>query len=136
MAVNSQEREVLIEEALKVRDHAYAPYSKYSVGAALLAGSGNIYTGANVENASYPLTICAERAAIAAAVSKGERKFDAIVVATKNGGSPCGACRQVMAEFAPDMEVFIIREDGTIDLETTVADLIPHFFGPGDLPGN
>ena len=135
MAVNSQEREVLIEEALKVRDHAYAPYSKYRVGAALLAGSGNIYTGANVENASYPLTICAERAAIAAAVSKGERKFDAIVVATKNGGSPCGACRQVMAEFAPDMKVFIIREDGTIDLETTVRDLIPHFFGPGDLPG-
>ena len=90
-------RETLIDRAAEARHRAYAPYSKYQVGAALLTESGKIFSGANVENAVYPLTICAERAAIFSAVSDGEKKFVAIAVVTRNGGTPCGSCRHVMA---------------------------------------
>jgi len=134
MAINPQQREGLLKEAQQARHNAYAPYSKYKVGAALLTESGKVYTGVNVENAAYPLSICAERTAVFKAVSDGESKFSAIVVVTENGGSPCGSCRQVMAEFAPDMDVIIAAEDGRIDLETTVADLLPYYFSPDDLP--
>jgi len=134
MAINPQQREGLLKEAQQARHNAYAPYSKYKVGAALLTESGKVYTGVNVENAAYPLSICAERTAVFKAVSDGESKFSAIVVVTENGGSPCGSCRQVMAEFAPDMDVIIAAEDGRIDLETTVADLLPYYFSPEDLP--
>jgi cytidine deaminase len=89
----------LVLAAQAVRAHSYSPYSKYAVGAALRGTSGKIYSGVNVENAAYPLTICAERAAIFSAVSQGERSFTAIAVVTANGGTPCGACRQVLAEF-------------------------------------
>src|SRR5689334_4940651 len=93
---------------------AYAPYSNYLVGAALLAADGKIYTGCNVENAAYPSTICAERVAVTKAVSEGSRSFTAIVVVTANGGFPCGTCRQVMNEFAPDAQVIVADAQGNV----------------------
>ncbi|HEY70085.1 MAG TPA: cytidine deaminase [Anaerolineae bacterium] len=133
MKLSDQLRNELIERALKVRRNAYAPYSKYAVGAALLADSGEIYTGSKVENSAYPVSMCAERSAIFQAVSEGERKFKAIVVATENGGSPCGSCRQVMSEFGLDMLVLMVDEDGKVCRESSVGALLPESFGPGDL---
>jgi cytidine deaminase len=127
-------REKLIALATEARRRAYAPYSGYAVGAALLAESGNIYQGANVENAVYPVGTCAERAAIFSAVSAGDREFTAIAVVTANGGMPCGACRQVMAEFNLDMAVLIADESGRMLQESTVRDLLPGAFGRQDLP--
>jgi cytidine deaminase len=125
-------REHLVEQALEAREHAYAPYSGYKVGAALLGRSGKIYTGCNVENAVYPLCICAERTAVVKAVSEREQKFVAIAVATENGGSPCGACRQVLREFGKKTMVLIA--DGTGNYrETTVGDLLPDSFSVKDL---
>jgi len=125
----------LIRAAQAVRRHAYAPYSHYPVGAALLTRSGKIYTGVNVENAAFPSGMCAERVAVFKAVSEGERAFEAIVVVTENGGAPCGACRQVLAEFGTDLEVVVADAAGTVVLETTLADLLPASFGPQSLPG-
>ncbi len=126
-------RKQLIAQALEVRRHAYAPYSRYPVGAALLAESGKVYTGVNVENAAYPSGMCAERVAVFKAVSEGERKFTAIVVATDNGGTPCGACRQVLAEFGLDLEVLVVDGQGKILLDTTLEALLPASFGPESL---
>ncbi|MBE9470647.1 MAG: cytidine deaminase, partial [Chloroflexi bacterium] len=98
-------REELIAQAMEAREHAYAPYSGYRVGAALLGKSGNVYTGCNVENAVYPLVICAERVAVVKAVSEGEQEFVALAVVTKNGGAPCGSCRQTLREFGEDIVV-------------------------------
>jgi cytidine deaminase len=123
----------LIQAALAARHWAYAPYSNYPVGAALLTASGRIYDGINVENAAYPDTMCAERVAVYKAVSEGEREFSAIAVATSNGGSPCGSCRQVLAEFGLDTAVILTDADGKISRETTVRDLLPGAFGPRDL---
>jgi len=123
----------LIEIALAVRGKAYAPYSKYAVGAALRTGSGKIYTGVNVENSSYPLTICAERNAIFHAITEGDSDFEMIVIATENGGSPCGACRQVMSEFALDMNVVMVDKSGKIILQATVDELLPEAFTPKSL---
>ena len=123
----------LIERAREVRRRAYAPYSEYPVGAALLARSGQIFEGANVENAAYPTTMCAERIAAFAAVTQGERAFDAIAVVTLNGGTPCGACRQVLSEFGGDLLVIVADVEGEIHLQTKLKDLIPHAFGPQDL---
>jgi len=132
MLVN-EVRESLIEAAKEARKWAYAPYSQYPVGAALVTASGRIYEGVNVENAAFPMTICAERVAIFKAVSEGEREFRAIAVVTKNGGSPCGACRQVLAEFGLETVVIIADEEGRLVRETTVAVLLPGSFGPPDL---
>jgi cytidine deaminase len=132
--VTDELRKKLIQDALAARQWAYAPYSQYNVGAALLAASGRIYTGVNVENAAYPTTICAERVAVFSAVSEGEREFEAIAVVTANGGSPCGSCRQVLAEFGLETVVFIADEDGNLVQETTVNQLLPAAFRPGDLP--
>ena len=126
-------RQKLIRSALEARQRAYAPYSNYSVGAALLAKSGRIYQGVNIENAAYPTTICAERVAIFNAVSEGERQFDAIAVVTQNGGTPCGSCRQVMAEFGLDTIVLIADAEGRIVNETDVSDLLPAAFTPENL---
>lgn len=133
MTITAKQRAELIKRALEVRAHSYAPYSHYAVGAALLTGSGKIFDGVNVENASYPLSMCAERSSIFKAVSEGERDFEAIVVATENGGSPCGACRQVMGEFGLDTEVITVDEAGNVVLDTTVGGLLPEAFQPDDL---
>ena len=114
MTLNAEMRQQLVEAACQARRWAYAPYSKYTVGAALLTSSGKIYDGANVENAAYPTTMCAERVAVFKAVSEGERTFQAIVVATENGGTPCGSCRQVLAEFVLDTVVIVARADGSV----------------------
>jgi cytidine deaminase len=126
-------RQRLIESASQARRWAYAPYSNYSVGAALLTESGKIYDGVNVENAAYPTTMCAERVAVYKAVSEGERHFAAIAVVTSNGGTPCGSCRQVLAEFGTDTLVIIADANGKIIQEGTVADLLPGAFLPTDL---
>ncbi|MDF1499044.1 MAG: cytidine deaminase [Anaerolineales bacterium] len=131
--MTSNLRTELIERAQGVRSNAYAPYSEYAVGAALLTNTGKIFTGVNVENASYPLSMCAERNSIFKAVSEGERQFDMIVVATHNGGSPCGACRQVLAEFGLETRVMTVDADGEVVLDMTVRELLPEAFRPEDL---
>ena len=127
------ERQRLVQAARQARENAYAPYSKYQVGAALLTEDGTIFTGCNVENAAYSPTICAERVAITKAISEGQRQFVAIAVATSNGGPPCGLCRQVMNEFAPDMLVIVVDMEQIV-AQFSVADLLPHGFGPPQLP--
>lgn len=129
----------LVDAAIAAQRRAYAPYSRYPVGAAVLADDGRVHTGCNVENAVYPLTMCAERVAILKAISEGARHILAVAVATANGGTPCGSCRQVMQEFgAPDMPVFIARTDGSYRQRTLEA-LLPEGFSAADLdtsPGN
>jgi len=126
------DRRGLVEAAQKARTNAYVPYSNYAVGAALLTRSGRLYTGANVENAVYPLTICAERTAVVKAVSEGERDFVALAVSTANGGSPCGACRQTLCEFGRDIVILIADDQGAYR-ETTLAALLPDSFSASDL---
>jgi cytidine deaminase len=126
-------RQTLIQKAVEARDWAYAPYSGYAVGAAVLTESGKIYDGVNVENAVYPLTLCAERVAIFKAVSQGETSFQAIAVATKNGGSPCGSCRQVMAEFGMDLTILLADSTGKLVAEYTLSELLPEAFSDADL---
>jgi cytidine deaminase len=123
----------LIASATAAREPAYAPYSNFKVGAALMSKSGHVYTGCNVENAAYGPSICAERTAVVKAVSEGEREFEAIAVVTENGVSPCGICRQVMMEFAPDMTVIVADTQGNTRV-TTVRDLLPDGFTPDQLP--
>lgn len=131
--IKAEARERLIEEAQAAIRDAYAPYSNYPVGAALLADNGKIYKGVNVENAVYPLTICAERSAVVSAVSDGARKFQAIAVVTRDGGTPCGSCRQVLAEFGLDIEVILLDTGGKEHQTTTVGELLPYSFGPENL---
>jgi len=119
--------EELVAHALSARQKAYAPYSHYLVGAALLLADGSVMLGCNVENASYGATICAERVALTSAVAQGKQSFVALAVATKNGGSPCGICRQVMAELGPDMTVYIANEAGEFRT-TSTAELLPDSF--------
>ena len=133
MPLTPEQQTMLIDTALNVRSWAYAPYSHYAVGAALLTASGKIYEGVNVENAAYPTTMCAERVAIFKAVSEGEREFIGIAVATENGGTSCGSCRQVMAEFGLHTQVIFVDGQGRITLETTVENLLPSAFTPQDL---
>ena len=123
----------LAARAVEARRWAYAPYSRYAVGAALLAASDQVYDGGNIENAVYPLTICAERLAVSRAVFEGEREFTAIAVATADGGSPCGACRQVLAEFGLDTVVLLVDGQGAIRRRTSVRALLPEAFGPANL---
>ncbi len=133
MNLTNEERQALIDLAKEARKLAYAPYSNYPVGAALRTKTGRIYTGVNVENAAYPHTMCAERVAIFKAVSEGETEFEMIAVVTNNGGSPCGGCRQVMAEFGLDTIVLIADGDGNLQKELTVAELLPEAFTPAHL---
>lgn len=121
--------EQLISEAEKVRENAYAPYSGFSVGAAVLAADGSCYRGCNVENASYGLTVCAERNAISQAVAAGVRAITALAVVadTPEPVIPCGACLQVMAEFNPEMRVIMVGKNG-ISSERKLQDLLPHVF--------
>jgi cytidine deaminase len=126
--MNDDQRQALIQTALEARKWAYAPYSKYAVGAALLTTSGRVYDGCNIENAAYPDTICAERVAVFKAVSEGERDFQAIAVATGNGGTPCGSCRQVLAEFGLETRVIVVDGEGRVTCDTDVAGLLPGAF--------
>ena len=122
-------RDELITAALAARDTAYAPYSHFQVGAAVETENGQIFSGCNVENASYGLTICAERVAICSAVAAGHRQFVACVVATPGGATPCGACRQFLAEFANHLPVLLVDADsGIVVAETDLADLLPGRF--------
>ena len=133
--LTDEKRQELIEAACQARQWAYAPYSHYAVGAAVLTASGRIYDGVNVENAAYPTSICAERVAVFKAVSEGERKFVAVALVTDNGGTPCGSCRQVLSEFGQDTLVLLADTQGRLLSETLLSDLLPGAFGPGDLSG-
>lgn len=115
----------LIEAAIQATENAYIPYSQYPVGAALQTVDGRVFTGCNVENASYPATICAERTALVKAVSEGARQFKTLVVATRDGGSPCGICRQMVSEFGVDVRVVLITLEGKVTHDTTLAALLP-----------
>ncbi|MAT97807.1 MAG: cytidine deaminase [Anaerolineaceae bacterium] len=130
--ISEEQRAALIQAALAVRAKAYAPYSNYPVGAALLMEDGSIITGVNVENASYGLSMCAERTAVFKAVSQGQQKFLAVAVVTDNAGSPCGACRQVLTEFAGDVPVYLVDAGGN-GRDTTLYALLPDHFGPEHL---
>jgi cytidine deaminase len=123
----------LLQRAAEVRRQAYAPYSKYTVGAALLADSGEIFSGCNVENASYGLTICAERNAVFAAVAAGQTKFEKIALSLADAGTPCGACRQVLNEFAPELVILLGDENGKLLGTRTLCELLPDAFGPANL---
>ncbi|GAB4423594.1 MAG: cytidine deaminase [Anaerolineae bacterium] len=123
----------LLAQAIEARQQSYSPYSHYAVGAALLTRGGKIYLGCNIENAGYTASVCAERVAIFKAIFDGERDFVAIAVATANGGAPCGVCRQVMREFAPDLTVVLGDTSGQYQV-LTLPDLLPHSFGPENLP--
>ena len=125
--------EELLQHAAAARQAAYAPYSQFQVGAALLTTSGEVFTGCNIENASYGLTICAERAAVFHAIASGHRDFTALAISLPGAGTPCGACRQVLHEFAPELPVLIGDEDGQLVRLTSLAELLPEPFGPGSL---
>lgn len=123
----------LVKAAQEAQKAAYAPYSNYHVGAALRTKAGKIYLGANIENAAYPDSICAERVAMFTAIMQGERDFDSIAVVTRDGGSPCGSCRQVLAEFALHATVLLANQAGEILQESTVDTLLPGAFLPSNL---
>jgi cytidine deaminase len=125
-------RSKLIESATNSRKNAYAIYSNFHVGAAVETSSGKIFQGCNVENASYGLTICAERTALVSAIAAGENTFTHLVVATENGVSPCGACRQVIWELCGDIPITLVDETGACQ-ETSASKLLPHAFGQQDL---
>ena len=131
--LTEQERQQLVDAAVKARAAAYAPYSEYAVGAALLTEDGTLYQGANIENAAYPVSICAERVAIFKAVNAGHRNFKGIAVVTRDGGSPCGSCRQVMAEFGLQPSVLIANTAGEVVMEGSVGDILPGAFTPANL---
>ncbi|MBP9502994.1 MAG: cytidine deaminase [Candidatus Promineofilum sp.] len=133
--LSDEVRDQLIAAAREVRGRAYAPYSRFTVGAALLADDGRIYSGVNVENASYGLTVCAERNAVGTMAATGGRRVLALAVCTANGVTPCGACRQVLSEFAPDegdIVIWIVDGAGSVR-ETTLRALLPDSFGPKHL---
>ena len=123
----------LAKQALEAQKMSYSPYSKFRVGAALLTKSGKVFTGCNIESASYSPTICAERAAIAKAVSEGEQEFEAIAVTGDGDWTyPCGVCRQMMREFAPDLLVIVVKSETEVR-EHRLSELLPYSFGPEDL---
>lgn len=133
--MNKMDEKRLLEEAIKAREYAYVPYSKFQVGAALLAKDGKVFHGCNIENASYGMTNCAERTALFKAYSDGVTQFDSLVVVGDTDGpiSPCGACRQVISELCDaEMEVILTNLKGDIQ-RTTVKDLLPGAFSPDDL---
>lgn len=121
--------DALVAAALAARERSYSPYSKFAVGAALLTSTGEIFTGCNVENCSYGLTICAERTAACTAVAAGRREFTALALALSGGGTPCGACRQFLAEFSPNLPIYIVDADapGKV-METSLDVLLPGRF--------
>ncbi|MCX7013128.1 MAG: cytidine deaminase [Candidatus Sumerlaeota bacterium] len=135
--LHSETRTALLRRAAEVRRRAYAPYSGFRVGAALLAEDGRIFAGCNVENASYSLTVCAERNALFHAVAEGAARFQALAVAAEcdSPAAPCGACRQALSEFAPDLEIVLGDAEGRERETLSLRDLLPRRFGPDSLPG-
>src|SRR6478752_4127274 len=127
--VPTQVREAVVQAAIDVRQRAHAKYSQFLVGAAILAADGRIYAGCNVENSSYGLTICAERAAVFNAIAAGQREFQLLAIATAGGGTPCGACRQVLVEFAPELPILRIdiNQPNAI-VEVNLRELLPQAF--------
>ncbi|MBO4441307.1 cytidine deaminase [bacterium] len=121
-----------VASALKIRENAYAPFSGFKVGAALITGSGEIFNGVNVENSSFGATVCAERNAIFSAVTAGKKNFDTIVIASNLDGKavyPCGICCQVMADFNPDMRIVLVNsETGVIEQDCTLKEIFPQNF--------
>ncbi|KAJ8098025.1 cytidine deaminase-like protein [Lipomyces tetrasporus] len=132
--LTAEEIKVLSAKTIDARSLSYSPYSKFRVGAVLVAQDGTHIEGANVENASYGACICAEQTAIVKAVTTGYKQFKAIGVASSSGTytSPCGICRQVLREFAPNIEIYMFAADGTFVMEPLTA-MLPHSFGPEDL---
>ncbi len=120
--------DILIKEAKEARKHAIAPYSGFTVGAALIAGNGRIYRGCNIENPSLMLSFCAERAALLKALTEGEETFRAMAIVSGDGKYcfPCGACRQMLAEFAPDIEIYLASDAGI--RKYSIHELLPQFF--------
>ena len=129
------ENDKLLQAARDARDQAHAPYSRFPVGAALLCRNGRVFTGSNVESSSYGLTICAERVALVKALSEGESEFDrmAIVAKTTHEVRPCGACLQLLWEYAPDLTFVLSNLDGQVQC-ISIAELLPYPFDGGDLP--
>ena len=130
----NEEEKALAQTALDVREKAYAPYSNFKVGAALLGDTGQVFIGCNVENASFGATICAERMAVGAAVSQGVQHFVKLAIATGSQppGSPCGICRQVLHEFSPDLEIILVNPAGQLR-RAILKDLLPLGFSGADL---
>ena len=134
-----EKREAVSDEALlalarSAMERSYAPYSKFQVGACLLCADGRVFQGCNVENASFGLTNCAERTALFTAITEGAKEFTAIAIAARDAAPwPCGACRQVLNEFAPDIRILVTWTDGKT-ASATLKELLPHSFGPKDLP--
>lgn len=127
-------RQRLIDAARAVRQHAYCPYSHFAVGAVLLDDAGRLHAGVNVENASYPVGVCAERAALGVAVSAGARRFTALALVTSasQAVAPCGMCRQALAEFAPDLLLILAPPEGPW-IERRLSDVLPFQFQPDHL---
>ena len=132
-AKNSTDDLSLIKAAKNAREKSYCPYSNYAVGAAIKTKDNKIYKGVNVENASYGLVICAERSAVFNAVTDGNKNIEEIAIVTKDGGAPCGGCRQVLNEFNPNMIVIISNEDGSKITKYRLKELLPDSFGPHNL---
>lgn len=123
----------LIKRAIRASENAYAPYSDYKVGAALLTKSGKIYEGANIENASYSPTVCAERVAIFKAVFDNEREFVALAVFGKNMAYPCGVCRQVLSEFCcPNFKIYVVKDEDNFE-QITLGELLPKSFSQDNM---
>ena len=131
--MRSEEKQELVRLAAVAANGAHAPYSQFAVGAVLRATDGRLFSACNVENASYGLTICAERAAVFKAVSEGARSFDCLALSVPGGGAPCGACRQVLREFGKDLLILSGDENGQMVRELSLAALLPDSFGPESL---
>ncbi len=132
--MNDRDRQELIAAALEAQQRFYAPYSNFPVGAAIRTASGKIFQGCNVENASYGLTICAERVAATSALAAGEKEFVGVAVVSRGGVSPCGACRQFLAEFSPNVEIVMVDSQRPSEIhEATLAQLLPGRFEGADI---
>jgi len=131
--ININKQNELIDAAMKVRENAHAPYSNFQVAAALLCADGEIITGINMESSSYGLSVCAERNTIATAVAKGKKEFIAMAVISRNGVTPCGACRQVIFDICGDIDIVLGDGNGNIQDTTTMKVLLPKAFSHKDL---
>jgi cytidine deaminase len=128
--MTDEQRSQLVSAACAVRRNAHAPYSGFTVGAALLTSEGRVISGCNIENASYGLTVCAERTVVFRAVAEGSREFRSIAIASSGGAAPCGACRQVLAEFCDDLEILLVDANAPDRIrETSLSALLPDRFG-------